>query len=215
MIKNFDCVKRNAPSGSVFRLKWEWVPESGAMFSLHVLYRAIFEKEILENSLFDQDTIVLYMLKEIAENNGAAQCMHNTAAGYKTKNYSFNPNSINADIYLEKDIEIKELDCVYFFCMFDNSGNIFRHWVKKAVSESKVEYDVKLKNDFALKKLKFTKQKMLILTNTESRRIILRTGNENEKKYSYSLLPVGCQEYYIDSDMPDFKLIYLSELINI
>jgi len=205
MIKNFECKSLyNAQGEAVFNLKWEWVlNDSGILPSLSVLYRTIPEDEILENSLFDKDSVVLYMSKEISR-NGIDNCIKNTAR-YKIKNYSLSPNGA---IFFEKDLEIAEFDCIYFFCMLDASRNIFDRWVRKTVGSGKVDFEIKS----PLFQLGRNRQRTISIKE-ESRRIILRTGSGGN--FSYSLLPFGHQKYYIAQNMPNFKLIYLSDLINI
>jgi hypothetical protein len=207
MIKNFECKLINNPTDiSAFRLKWKWIKENDKELpALNILYRTLDENEILQNSLFDGGSIIKYMSEEISM-HGVENCINNTGR-YRTKEYALNKGMITT-IFVETDIKIENFDCVYFFCMIDKNRNIFRCWAEKAVSQSTIGYSEKKKGKI------FSKQRIISVEKEEPRRIILRTGYE--KNFSYSLLPSGCQEYYIQPDTPtNYKLIYLSELINI
>ena len=203
MVELFKCEMANNAAGvPVFRLSWKWITGNGAQHTAQVLYRAIFENEILEYSLFDRDAIMSHISDEI--NAGTiGRCLKDTAR-YKIKSYSLNDG---ASTSFTKDIEIDNFDCVYFFCMVDSAGNIRDRWIRKAASQTQVKYIPKTKGFFS------SKRQVISLAAADSRRIILQSGYADN--YSYSLLPAGYKEYYLKPDTPGFRLIYLSELINI
>ena len=205
MLKDFKCdyLSKNAAGKPVFRIRWEWLTVEKKDFpSFQILYRSIREDEILKNSLFDSETIILYMRKEI-NIVGVEKCIKKDDR-YTAKTYTLTPN---ATIFAEKEIEIHDPDCVYFFALVDKKGEIFEHQIKKAIVNISVpDCVIKSKSIWA-------KHQVIELSKMESRRIFLQTGDEGA--FSYSLLPIGRSKYYINPNIRHVKLIYLSELINV
>jgi len=203
MVKNIKCEPQNNASGvPVFQLKWEWIAERDSKLpSFRLLCCAIPEDELLKNSLFESDTISLYIRNEIKE-SGIDKCMQNPDR-YKVINCALRPNG---SIYYERDVLIDRLDCVYFFCMVDDAGLIFKYWTSKAESGNEVKYSAKTTGWGTSKKMEIT------LKQKDFRRIILKS--EHGGSLTYSLLPGGYQKYYIPV-IDNFDLIYLPALINV
>lgn len=204
MIRKFQCkAEQNAPDKPVFRLSWEWVFSSGKLPELHLLYRAILEDEILGNSLFDKNSILVYMQNELSS-EGVSRCMENHQR-YTTKRYALSPNKSDR---FTTDIDIDTSGCLYYFCLIEDKNNIYDSWVMKSGTQTQVKYKNATEGIF-------NKRQIIALDHgaADSRRIILQTGYEGH--YSYSLLPHGYTKYYIEPNTPNFKLMYLSDLITI
>jgi hypothetical protein len=191
-----------------FRLRWEWELSEQVKppITVELMYRAITESEILEHSLFDSESILLYIRNEINERT-LAECKRDHTGVYVTRSCTLN---VNSHILFEREYEVERVDCVYYFCMINRDGSIFKEWAAKATSNTQVVYNVAHKKGSWLS----AEENKIVLDKKDSRRIILR--RKLGKNDSFSLLPNGLKEYYLDPEVDDsFEIIYLSELINV
>jgi len=203
VIKNMKCeITRNAHNKPIFRFNWEWIVSGNSLPKLQILYRMVQEDEILQHSLFTRDSITSYMFRGMKEHT----CKALIAVG---ENYGTRDCELRANGGIRDgcDIIIEQTGCVYFIYLVNEDGEIFNSFARKAASDAEVAYT-------GLKSmLGFGKKGAIRIESNGSKRVLLQTTSAGRKVYS--LLPKGCNEYYIDPEIVDFKLIHLTNLINI
>ncbi|MCL2016753.1 MAG: hypothetical protein FWG68_10965 [Defluviitaleaceae bacterium] len=220
IIRNINCeLTQNTHNKPIFRLRWEWlIAAEEPAPSLHLLYRVANEEEILDNSLFTQDAITSHMFKGMNEHTHNALIASGRQYGILECTFRS-----SGSIFYEGDIEIKQTGCVYFFYLVNKNGTIFHSFARKVTNatnatnptnptnDTTVAYE-ELKGGFFNRKNSARKIKIKG-SGLGSGRIILQTSVAGQKLYS--LLPSGNSEYYLDPKIEDFKLIYVTNLINI
>lgn len=201
--KNIKCeLTRNAHNKPIFRFKWEWIVADNSLPRLQILYRMVQEDEILKHSLFTRDAITSYMFWGMDEHTHSALIARGES--YGTMECELRPNGT---IFYEGEIGIEQTGCVYFFYLINENGAIFNSFARKATNDMEVSY-TEPKSLLGL-----GKKSMIRLEKVTSKRVLLQTTASG--RTIYSLLPKGCTEYHIDPNVGDFKLIHLTNLINI
>jgi len=201
--KNINCeLTRNAHNKPIFRFKWEWIVDGNSFPRLQILYRMVQEDEILQHSLFTRDSITSYMFRGMGEHTHKA--LINAGGNYGTMECELRSNGT---IFYEGEIGIEQTGCVYFFYLINSDGAIFHSFARKAGNDAEVSYTE------PKTMLGFGKKGSIRIESDGSKRVLLQTSSAGRKVYS--LLPKGCNEYYVDPEIIDFKLIHLTNLINI
>jgi len=209
IVENIKCESKINNSGEpYFHLKWRWLSKTGGPLpSLRLYCCLISEDELLKNSLFESDMISQYLTDEINSVGGIEQWRQKNPARCIYRYCRLTPSG---DVQFDTEITVGRSDCIYFFCMCDADGGIFKRWTGKVITGESVRYskkEISMGLGFRPKKLEIT------LERQDSRRIILKSAYDQSA--TYSLLPKGGQKYYLSPDMRNFELIYLSELIKV
>jgi hypothetical protein len=191
-----------------FRFSWEW---AGGVPAFKLLLRRIEEAEIIEGQLFDEDSIINSILSEIYANGGAAACASRFPNKYESHRFS----SSNAIAVLAQHIIHVEHDSVYFITFWDDENNKITHLTRKTSSDIPLPKVTEISLDGMFRK---SNKKKLVLSgfnhkdqNQKHRKIFIKCGGGADA--TYSLLPDGVSEFYVDKEYPSYELHYLTKLL--
>ncbi|MCL1999758.1 MAG: hypothetical protein FWG65_13445 [Turicibacter sp.] len=210
IIRNISCtLSQNSKKKPIFRFRWDWIINEEPQPALQLLHRIVDESEIMEHSLFTQDSITSYMFRGMKEHTYEA-FMANGGQYDGISTYSYNSGN---HIRSECDVEITQTGCLYFFYFIHQSGTIFHSFARKVAADTAVRKVSCDDEEIRISLFKREIVKKIKINKSGTKRVIMQTDLGGRKVYS--LLPSDRSEYYLDSSVGNFQLMYVVDSINV